>query len=236
MVFYAIIATVRLSTRKLLPTYRNIRDCIKDVYVYGDDLIVPSKEVEDVISGLETAGLKVNRSKSFAKSAFRESCGIDAFAGVNVTPVYARHLMPTSRRTATEVASWVATANLLYKKGLWHAAQLARSLIEKAVGTIPHVLATSPLLGWYSFDQKYSVGRWNASLQRFEVKGLRLRPHFEEDKIDGYQALMKYFVYRRTSSVADNLCYLDQPLDPKSYERSVRPGSVYICSQWDTPV
>jgi len=56
-------------------------------FVFGDDIAVPSSCAEAVIDDLESFGLLVNRTKSFWRGAFRESCGVDAFNGVNVTPV-----------------------------------------------------------------------------------------------------------------------------------------------------
>jgi hypothetical protein len=57
------------------------------VFVFGDDIIVPSECAEFVINDLESFGLLVNKEKSFWRGSFRESCGVDAFNGVNVTPV-----------------------------------------------------------------------------------------------------------------------------------------------------
>jgi hypothetical protein len=57
------------------------------VFVFGDDLIVPTECAEFVINDLESFGLLVNRSKTFYRGSFRESCGVDAFKGMNVTPV-----------------------------------------------------------------------------------------------------------------------------------------------------
>lgn len=57
------------------------------VFVFGDDIIIPSEATEIVINDLESFGLRVNRTKSFWRGAFRESCGVDAFNGVNITPV-----------------------------------------------------------------------------------------------------------------------------------------------------
>jgi hypothetical protein len=57
------------------------------VFVFGDDIIIPSKCAEAVIDDLESFGLLVNRSKTYWRGAFRESCGIDAFKGVDVSPV-----------------------------------------------------------------------------------------------------------------------------------------------------
>jgi hypothetical protein len=57
-----------------------------DVYVFGDDIIVPSKFYDGAISGLIRAGLVPNESKTFRKGFFRESCGVDAYLGKDVTP------------------------------------------------------------------------------------------------------------------------------------------------------
>lgn len=57
------------------------------VFVFGDDIIVPSKYVELVIDDLQSFGLRVNKEKSFWRGAFRESCGVEALNGFDVTPV-----------------------------------------------------------------------------------------------------------------------------------------------------
>lgn len=57
------------------------------VSVFGDDIIVPTQNVDTVVQLLEAVGLKVNSHKSFRKGPFRESCGADYFAGVWTTPV-----------------------------------------------------------------------------------------------------------------------------------------------------
>ena len=57
-----------------------------DVYVFGDDIIVPTKFYDGAIYGLISAGLIPNESKTFRKGFFRESCGVDAYHGKDVTP------------------------------------------------------------------------------------------------------------------------------------------------------
>lgn len=60
------------------------------VYVYGDDIILPSDLYEQACLALEAVGLRVNCNKSFYRSHFRESCGTDAYYGHDVTPVRLR--------------------------------------------------------------------------------------------------------------------------------------------------
>lgn len=66
--------------------------------VYGDDIIIPVEEYDELTSLLSMAGLVVNHDKSFKDGPFRESCGGDYFLGVDVTPFYVKSL-----RTNAEV-------------------------------------------------------------------------------------------------------------------------------------
>lgn len=60
----------------------------KNVFVYGDDIIVPSASSKDVIAALSFFGMSVNKAKTFLDGPFRESCGGDYFNGVDVRPHY----------------------------------------------------------------------------------------------------------------------------------------------------
>jgi len=62
-----------------------------DIYVYGDDIIVPVKYHDAALRGLIRIGLKPNANKTFLRGFFRESCGMDAYSGVCVTPLRVRH-------------------------------------------------------------------------------------------------------------------------------------------------
>lgn len=57
------------------------------VYVFGDDIIVNPDHVQYAVKALTTCGLKLNDSKCFLRGPFRESCGMDAYLGIQVTPV-----------------------------------------------------------------------------------------------------------------------------------------------------
>jgi hypothetical protein len=58
----------------------------RDVYVYGDDIIVPKDKALDVLASLKFFGLTPNMKKTFLEGPFRESCGGDFFDGVGVRP------------------------------------------------------------------------------------------------------------------------------------------------------
>jgi hypothetical protein len=60
----------------------------RNLFVYGDDIIVPSKFSKDVIAALKFFGFTPNLKKTFTEGVFRESCGGDFFAGISVRAHY----------------------------------------------------------------------------------------------------------------------------------------------------
>jgi len=150
----------------------DIRDACQEVQVFGDDIIIPSHLTGVLIEVLQYLGLRVNTSKSFSEGNFRESCGMDAYAGHDVTPAYLRHIgSPTQPES---ICSLVACSNNFFKKGLFHASEFIQ---KHAMGLfnlkIPVVGVDSGLFGWASFcGSDYSVlkSRWNHVLQREEYQ------------------------------------------------------------------
>lgn len=59
----------------------------RNVFIYGDDICLPTEWVPFAIEALEVVKLKVNKSKSYYRGSFRESCGGDYFRGNDVGPV-----------------------------------------------------------------------------------------------------------------------------------------------------
>lgn len=60
--------------------------------VYGDDIIIEPEYYEKFLQLVDFFGFTVNKEKTFTSGPFRESCGMDAYDGVNVTPVYIRNI------------------------------------------------------------------------------------------------------------------------------------------------
>jgi hypothetical protein len=57
-----------------------------NVFVYGDDIIIPSGSFKAVDAMLKFLGMTPNQKKVFSDGSFRESCGGDYFDGVDVRP------------------------------------------------------------------------------------------------------------------------------------------------------
>jgi hypothetical protein len=224
MYFYTICVVALLKEQNLSCTQRNINTVSRRVRVYGDDIIVPSAHADAVLDHLQKYNCKVNINKTFCRGSFRESCGVDAYAGYEVTPTYIRQPYPENRRQHKSLISWCATANLFYLKGYWRTTTLMFNKLEKILGPMPYVRESATVLGRYSFLGYESVDRFvspkpfepfnkadwdrraadrdfskipNSTVpfyQRSEVRGWIPSPVHDSDELDGWPALMKCFL------------------------------------------
>lgn len=222
MVFFTIIVTGRLRRLRLPPTAQNIRKVSSELYIYGDDILVPSDEAPSVRDDLHSFGLKVNTAKSFWTGKFRESCGMDAYDGVDVTPTYMRHECPADRRDAEAIVSWTSTANQLYMKGYWGTVRKIREHINRVTGGLPHLGTTAQGLGWNSYSNETQFSRWNKELMRLEVRTLVPSSAKIDDPLDGDAALLKCLAIIGSK----------EPTDPDHLLRSVARGRLTLKRRW----
>jgi len=225
MHFYTVCVGALLEKYKLPVTFKNCLAVSRNVFVYGDDILVPAQDAEIVIEHLHKSMCKVNASKSFWTGKFRESCGADAYDGVLVTPTYVRKTRPDNFSDASSLTSWVATSNLFYKKGYWKTASHMISVCESILGALPVVGPDCAGLGKVSFQPFVSSERWNEDHQVSEVRAWCLRPVYRRDPLDGYNALLKCLL--RTGS--------EDTADCKHLERTVRRGAVALKRRWVRP-
>jgi len=108
------------------------------VFVYGDDIVVPTEWAALSIQGLESVGLMVNSSKSCVTGSFRESCGLDAFKGVEVTPLRLKKLWSGQQYDGSALQSYCALANSLSKGPYKFASDYIWWMIECTYGRIPY--------------------------------------------------------------------------------------------------
>lgn len=164
------------------------------VWVYGDDVIVPTRIAGLAIEVLQGVGLKVNVEKSFAgPTPFRESCGREYYNGSDVTPVKLGSTMLSDLDAMSSYISFVN--NMTRKYGVYqnsHMIEHASKLCDvPIVGRDAQLLGTRPLTfdtadcgekptgSIRAFcldgpDYLCNLGnlkrRWNADLQRFEYR------------------------------------------------------------------
>jgi len=229
MYFYTICVMALLKEHELPVTAKNVFYVSRSVYVYGDDILVPCEQAAIVVGYLHKYHCKVNMSKSFWNGNFRESCGMDAFMGEEVTPTYVRKVHPNNKQQAEILISWIKTAGLFYKRGYWLTARHMYSVVERYLGKLPVVSDVSPALGRISFLPRLQAGRWNKRLHRPEVLAWSAEPVYRTDMLDEYGALMKSLL-RLEGSISTN------PIsDSANLERSARYGAVTLKRHWTTP-
>jgi hypothetical protein len=193
------------------------------VRVYGDDIIVPTHFARSVAGKLEDFGLRVNTDKSFWTGRFRESCGKEYYDGEDVTIVRLRHLLPTSRKDAPGLISAVSFRNQMYVAGYWSVCRWLDDYLEGII-PFPVVAETSPVLGRVSF-LGYETQKLHPRLHSPLVKGMVTHSVIPRNAVDGWGALLKYFLRRG-----------DEPWeDVEHLARSGRPRSVGTKPRWAPP-
>jgi hypothetical protein len=168
-------------------------DTRESIYVYGDDVIVPEAFASDAIEQLESFGLKVNRDKSCTSGFFRESCGMDAFKGSDVTPVRIRTVW-SSRPSASVYCSWIAYANSYYDRRMFNTYELIVSWLVSIYGYIPGKeagLACPSLVETPA--HVVPKFRYNVSLQKKEYKVWDVKNVSIRQTIDGWSMLLRFF-------------------------------------------
>lgn len=176
------------------PTWGSVRRASRRLRVYGDDIIIDTKYAHQVVSWLEQCGLKVNTDKSFLGGYFKESCGVDAFKGVDVTPLYLRHRPDNASTEPSALKSLVEFSNHMWLNCYYKTATVVRDEVEERLKTsLPLVSQTSAGLGWHSRLDGVEPQKWNRFLHRFETSTYVLEPLKRRDRLDGYAALLKFF-------------------------------------------
>lgn len=217
-----------LCTEGLRPSYGNVMRAARRVRVYGDDIIIETKHVARVFEWLASFGLKVNQKKSFTEGFFRESCGVDAFRGNDVTPIYVRHWSLKSSGKSDLVASLVSTSNQLWFKGLYKVSETCKQMVEDLVGPLPLVSRFSQGLGWHSRVDTSVSHKWDEKLQRLVFRGLVVQSQRRPDPLDGYAALSKclhQLEQRKPNQIPSSI-------DGKHLQSSVKRFHVRLRKRW----
>lgn len=115
-----LVIALAASMRGPLDDERFRREMFGRVRVYGDDIIVPATRYAEVTELLTALHLKVNMEKSFVHGYFRESCGVDAFKGFDITPIKPKTVTSDTPASCQAVLD---TINNLFYKGYWNASE-----------------------------------------------------------------------------------------------------------------
>lgn len=168
---------------------------VKECHVYGDDVIVPRTKVSQAITALSSIGLKVNESKSCYTGLFRESCGVDAYNGVDVTPVRIRTRWRNHRHPSVYV-SWVSYANSLYMHGYVRAANFIAAEMGRIYGPIPqseHEELNVPSFRFNVPGQPQPKRRTKQATQSLQLRVWTVRPLRTKFAHNGWYKLLNWF-------------------------------------------
>lgn len=239
MYFYTICVMALLRESGLPVSQKSATIVASAVYVYGDDIIVPSHSARTVLKYLQKYNCKVNERKTFYRGSFRESCGVDAFLGTDVTPVYIGTAPPENRQQASEILSWLENARFFLKKGYSRTAQLMFDRVERLLGPLPATSDESPVLGRNLYSLNIPSSRWNVNYQRREVRCWVTSPVYRTDELEGYAALMKSLM-RLSSKTEGSRNWWIIPLgeefisslDHLHLKRSALHGAVALKRRW----
>ncbi len=181
-----------LDTWGLKPTYGRVMRASRLVRVYGDDIIIHADYAHQVVKWLHDVGLKVNVKKSFLKGNFRESCGVEAFRGVEITPLYIRHWPHNVGESPSVCAHLVSASNHYWLQGLYSASNYLKEIVEAHLGIeLPLVSSQSGSLGWFSRQDAVAPHKWCSRTHQFLTRTFALKPLKLRDELDGDAALLK---------------------------------------------
>jgi len=168
--------------------------------VYGDDLVVPTGISEELLKVLSLCGFAVNVRKTHCTGSYRESCGREYYAGVDISVLAYRTPFYKSRVSPSAYGSWCSGANNAY----FHHLPLYRwYLITKILSTRR---SSGPYFG-YSPEcspQLFSIQptnfhvrkRWSKRYQRWEgrftlVKSRPRGGELEDDTLAYFSKLVE---------------------------------------------
>lgn len=192
--FWVLMVSAMVSTTRM-----PLRTVCKRIFVYGDDIVVPTDWAPRCIQVLEDAGLRVNTSKSCIHGYFRESCGVDAFKGTNVTPIRLKKLWSGRPGDGTAFVSYTSLANALLEKGYKGTSDLMVALVEGTYGELPYGTRTSgfpcKIIRDRSVAERFNLKRirtrWNRHYQRLEFMVKFASPRRIDSTLDGWPRLLR---------------------------------------------
>jgi hypothetical protein len=159
---------------------------LRCTYVYGDDIIVPALYATKVMEALELCYLKFNKNKSFSEGLFRESCGLDAYKGLEVTPLRIKSRLPETIADANSIVAWVKYANQFEARNMWASAEWIRKYLRERIpvlGRLPKVPKDAGILGWCYEDNTINPEdtRWQVEQPKEFAPKIVRRTYYETD-------------------------------------------------------
>lgn len=196
MVYACLAMSAVIATKKVDEDwYCGVIEASSLVRVFGDDIVVPKYAYECTSRYLSDLGLKVNTKKTFTGVNFRESCGVDGFRGVNVTPTYLRRI-PASASSLL-APSLLKVSNNFWRRGYWHTAKWLDSQMSVWDHLIPVTGPGVEQPGRFSFcgsSLTHLSSRWDKDLHERQVRVLSMITKRRRTRGSSRHDLMQWFI------------------------------------------
>lgn len=177
------------------PSAALLRELGQQVSVFGDDIVIPTTASERFIETLTSLGFLVNQRKTFTKGNFRESCGVEAFKGEDVSSAYWLEAYDEARPSSMK--SVVEQSNNFFRKGYWRSAAYIESTLPHWVRkNLRQVSIDDGSFGLVSFlggRTSHLKSRWSPTLHRKEVRVAESIDKAIRTPTNGYSPLFQYF-------------------------------------------
>lgn len=143
---------------------------LKKATVFGDDIVCDQHIMPRMLRRLRELGLSPNAKKTYSGNSFKESCGLDLYNGVDVTPIRVNNVLDL--KINEQVARLVDLSNRLHGRGLWHLASYVARLAStrRTIPVCGHMHQISGALWSFHNDprdyaQLQPGFRWNFDYQ-----------------------------------------------------------------------
>lgn len=147
-----------------------------EVFVYGDDIVIPSSMVESAIDMFRNFGITVNQAKTFYRGLFRESCGEDYLAGNSVSVSKWRKPPRNLDELRVRCDQIVPFLNDMTRTWGGHVTDNLIHVFVREFGCLP-VTVRSDMQGFAVYTEAHTSlnasflrSRWNRNLQKFEFR------------------------------------------------------------------
>jgi hypothetical protein len=162
----------------------------ESVYVFGDDIIIPTKYAQQVMDDLTLFGLKFGPEKCFTKGPFRESCGCNAFDGERIEPVMIKKALPLALEDVERLAAWFDYDRQFAYRWMWKTcAWIEQQIIPLfREDSVPLGYATdTPILHLFSFSTYSTMLLAPLGTGEFDVTSFEQRIAWTRPDLPSYQ-------------------------------------------------
>lgn len=168
--------SLALACAKVIYPSTRLRELASLVKVFGDDIIVPMGPIQQLLSHtLHSIGCKVNESKTCYLTPFRESCGGEWYADMDVTIIRNKHFRYTQDLVLADHPVLRSLQRKFFLRGYHNTASLLLQWCREIYPTV--VLRPSDFsqkeefdFAAYGSETDVPIWRFNKDYQRIEAK------------------------------------------------------------------